>query len=139
VVSLSYTDKKKERVSSRKEANSLNVLQFVQPIDRNKARTRYCYGRVKVEKLTKQILKEIFKESNSDVDIVAEDDYFNLQYKNHKALKISRRDGLFYSKHEKMSQEARIVWEILRKNGFIENPHRRVINKPMLIKWVNEE
>lgn len=135
MVSLSYLDKKKDGLKKGKRANSLNVLEVVQPIDRNKSRTRYCYGKVKVEQLSKQVLKKIFKESNSDIDVFNEEEYFSLQYKNHRILKISKKNGLFYSKHKEMNQEARIIWEILRKNGFIENPYRRVINKPLLIKW----
>lgn len=110
-------------------------LNLVRPIDRNKTRIRYCYGRVRTEKLNKRILKQIFRDSNSNIDVIEDEDYFNLQYKNHKILKISKKDGFFYSKYECLSQEARIVWEILRKNGFIENPHRRTFPRSFRIEW----
>ena len=31
------------------------------------------------------------------IDVLEDDDYFLLQYKNHKILRISKRDGFFYS------------------------------------------
>ena len=124
MVSPDTKDKKNSGVLGSLHADSLALLR-VQPIDRDKERTRYCFGRVIVEDLSKQVLKEIFNEANAEIDVIEDEQFYNLQYKNHKVLKISKKDGLFYSKHMGMNQEARIIWEILRKNGFINNPHRK--------------
>jgi len=101
----------------------------VQPINKNARGLQFCYGRVMVEKLSKTILRKIFQESNADIDIIEEDDSYIIQYKNQKPLSISKKDGKFYSWHEGLSQQARIIWEILRKNGYIENPHRKCLYK----------
>jgi hypothetical protein len=124
LVSSNYSLNKKEGFSSGYYEDSLDVS-VVQPIDRTRRYTAYCYGRIKTEDLSKNKLKEIFQKSNADIDIIEDDEYFILQYKNHKVLRISKKNGKFYSKHPKMNQEARIVWEILRKNGYIENPYRK--------------
>jgi hypothetical protein len=101
----------------------------VQPINKNNRGLQFCYGRVMTEKLSKATLKKVFQESNADIDIIEEDDSFILQYKNQKPISISKKDGKFYSWHDGLSQQARIIWEILRKNGYIENPHRKCIYK----------
>lgn len=101
----------------------------VQPINKNSRGLQFCYGRVMTENLSKTILKKIFLDSHADIDIIEEDDSFILQYKNQKSLSISKKDGKFYSCHEGLSQQARILWEILRKNGYIENPHRKCLYK----------
>jgi hypothetical protein len=81
------------------------------------------------ERLSKTVLKKVFQDSNADIDIIEEDDSFILQYKNQKPISINKTDGKFYSWHEGLSQQARIIWEILRKNGYIENPHRKCLYK----------
>ena len=101
----------------------------VQPINRTSSYLSFCYGRVLTEELNKTLLKEIFKASNANIDVIEDEDSFILQYKDHKPLMISKKDGKFYSWHEGMEQEARIIWEILRKYGYIENPHRKKISK----------
>jgi hypothetical protein len=97
----------------------------IQPIDKKKRCTAFCYGRIKTEELSKSLLKEIFMVNHANIDVLEDDDYFLLQYKNHKILRISKRDGFFYSQDSTMTQEARIIWEILKKEGHIENPHRK--------------
>lgn len=101
----------------------------VQPIDRTSKYLSFCYGRIKTEELSKSLLKEIFKSSNANIDVIEDDDCFLLQYKNNKPLVISKRDGKFYSWHDGLEQQARIVWEILRKYGYVENPHRKKFSK----------
>jgi hypothetical protein len=101
----------------------------VQPINKNARGLQFCQGRIMTENLSKTILKKIFRDSHADIDIIEEDDSFILQYKNQKSISISKKDGKFYSCHEGLSQQARILWEILRKNGYIENPHRKCLYK----------
>ena len=101
----------------------------VQPINKNSRGLQFCYGRIMIENLSKAVLKKVFLDSHADIDIIEEDDSFILQYKNQKPLSINKRDGKFYSWHEGLSQQARIVWEILRKNGYIETPHRKCLYK----------
>jgi hypothetical protein len=101
----------------------------VQPINKERRCTYFCYGRVMTEKLTKTTLKQVFRVSNADIDVIEEDDSFVLQYKTQKPLSINKRDGKFYSYSDGMNQQARIIWEILRKHGYIEDPHRQYIYK----------
>lgn len=101
----------------------------VTPIDRCSGYIRLCIGRVKTEELSKKMLKAMFKDSHADIDVIEDENYFILQYKTHAPLCISKSDGKFYSWNEKMEQEARIIWEILRKYGYIENPKRIKIRK----------
>lgn len=108
----------------------------VQPINKNSRGLQFCYGRVMTENLSKTVLKKVFLDSHADIDIIEEDDCFILQYKNSKPLSISKKDGKFYSWHEGLSQQARIVWEILRKNGYIENPHRKCCYSHKNNLWV---
>jgi hypothetical protein len=125
----------KKDKNSGKLKDSINVLKVVRPIDRGRDRIRYCLGRIKTEDLSKDILKRIFKEVKADIDVIEDDDYFILQYKNHSVLRISKKNSLFYSESGEENQEARIIWETLRKFGHVENPHRRVIRKPLILKW----
>jgi len=97
----------------------------VQPINKERKCTYFCYGRIMTEKLTKAVLKQVFQDSHADIDVIEEDDAFILQYKNQKPLSINKRDGKFYSYSDGMNQQARIIWEILRKHGYIENPQRK--------------
>lgn len=97
----------------------------VQPINKERRCTYFCYGRVITEKLTKGVLKQIFQDSHADIDIIEEDDAFILQYKNQKPISLSKQDGKFYSYSDGMNQQARIIWEILRKHGYVENPQRK--------------
>jgi hypothetical protein len=101
----------------------------VQPINKNSRGLQFCYGRVITENLSKTTLKKVFQESNADIDIIEEDDSYILQYKNQKPISINKKDGKFYSCYEGLSQQARIIWEILRKNGYIESPHRKCLYK----------
>lgn len=102
---------------------------LVRPIDRCSGYVRLCIGRIKVEELSKAMLKAIFRDSHADIDVIEEDNFFILQYKTHLPICISKKDGRFYSWHEGLEQEARIIWEILRKYGYIENPRRIKITK----------
>lgn len=99
----------------------------VQPINKARDRMSFCYGRIKTEELTKKKLKDVFIESNADIDIIEDDDSYILQYKTQPPISINKKDGKFYSYSEGMSQTARIIWEILKKNGYIENPNRKWI------------
>lgn len=81
------------------------------------------------EKLTKKTLKDIFISNNADIDVIEEPDSYVCQYKTQPPIAINKIDGKFYSYSDGMSQQARILWEILRKSGYVENPHRKYISK----------
>lgn len=121
---------KDESLNVSVSTKSKKVYPFeVQPINKNSRGLQFCYGRVMTENLSKITLKKVFQESNADIDIIEEDDSYILQYKNQKPISISKKDGRFYSCYEGLSQQARIIWEILRKNGYIESPHRKCLYK----------
>jgi hypothetical protein len=100
----------------------------VQPINKERRCTYFCYGRIMIEKLTKKTLKDIFISCNADIDVIEEPDSYVCQYKTKPPISINKVDGKFYSySNEEMNQQARIIWEILRKHGYIEDPHRQYI------------
>lgn len=101
----------------------------IQPINKTRDRMSFCYGRIKTEELTKKKLKDAFIESNADIDVIEDDDSYILQYKTQPPISINKVDGKFYSYSEGMSQTARIIWEILKKNGYIQDPHRTWVRR----------
>jgi hypothetical protein len=107
----------------------------VQPINKERRCTYFCFGRIMTEKLTKKTLKDIFISCNADIDVIEEPDSYVCQYKTRPPIAINKVDGKFYSYSDDMNQQARIIWEILRKHGYIEDPHRQYIYKRSDSLW----
>jgi hypothetical protein len=98
-------------------------------------------GTVDVKRLTKEKIKEIFRKHNckSIPEVLEDDDFFIFQYEKKPIILVSKKDGKFYARtkdKEMVSLQSHIVYDLLRREGYILNHHNRFhyncLNVPFL-------
>jgi len=111
------------------ETLNLSIVQIV-PIDRCRRYSCYLDGTVDIKNLTKEKIKEIYRKHNckSIPEVLEDDDFFIFQYEKKPIILVSKKDGRFYSRtkdKEIVSLQSHIVYDLLRREGYILNHHNR--------------
>lgn len=124
------------------ETLNLSIVQIV-PIDRCKRYSCYMDGTIDIKNLTREKIKEIFRKHNckSIPEILEDDDFFIFQYEKKSIILVSKKDGKFYARtkdKEMVSLQSHIVYDLLRREGYILNHHNRFHYNCLNVSFLEE-
>ena len=124
------------------ETLNLSIVQIV-PIDRCRRYSCYLDGTVDIKNLTKERIKEIYRKHNckSIPEVLEDDDFFIFQYEKKPIILVSKKDGRFYCRtkdKELASLQSHIVYDLLRREGYILNHHNRFHYNQQTVPFLEE-